>query len=211
MSKPYDKDADVTIREDPDLTPTVTNMAKLVYATIMSLDGFTADEDGDFSWCTPDEEMFAFINDLERHFGTYLYGRRMYETMVYWETNGAADTDSLTERDFAEMWRAADKIVYSRTLTEVSSARTTIKHEFEPDAVRQLKESLGHDLSIGGPNIASQMMAAGLLDEIHLFVAPVAIGGGNPALSRDFASKLELLNVDRFASGDIHLHYRVNN
>jgi dihydrofolate reductase len=186
-------------------------MAKLVYATIMSLDGFTADEDGDFSWCTPDEEMFAFINDLERHFGAYLYGRRMYETMVYWETNGAADTDSLTERDFAEMWRAADKIVYSRTLTEVSSAKTTIKHEFEPDAVRQLKESLGHDLSIGGPNIASQMMAAGLLDEIHLFVAPVAIGGGNPALSRDFASKLELLNVDRFASGDIHLHYRVNN
>jgi dihydrofolate reductase len=185
-------------------------MAKLVYGTIMSLDGYTADENGNFDWSVPDEEMFAFINDLEREFGTYLYGRRMYETMVYWETYVTTDDDSPSVCDFAEIWRAANKIVYSRTLTEVSSDRTTIEHEFDPEAVLRMKQTLGHDLSVGGPNLASQMMAAGLLDEMHLFVAPVAIGGGNPALSSHFYSNIELLNVDRFASGDVHLHYRTS-
>jgi dihydrofolate reductase len=185
-------------------------MAKLMYTTIMSLDGYTADEIGNIDWCVPDEEMSAFINDLERECGTYLLGRRMYETMLYWENYEATDEDSPAERDFTELWRAADKIVYSRTLTEVSSARTTLEHELDPDAVRQMKQTSGHDLSVSGPNLASQMVAAGLLDEVHLFVAPVAVGGGNPALSHHFASKLDLLNVDRFASGDIHLHYGIN-
>jgi dihydrofolate reductase len=184
-------------------------MAKLVYATIMSLDGFTTDENGNFDWCVPDEELATFINDLERDIGTYLLGRRMYETMVYWETFEATDDDTDAERDFTEIWRAADKIVYSRTLTDVSGARTRIEHEFDPDAVRRMKQTLGHDISVSGPEIASQMMAAGLLDEVHLFVAPVAVGGGKPALSRHYNSDMELLNVDRFASGDVHLHYRI--
>lgn len=186
-------------------------MAKLVYTTIMSLDGFTADEKGNFDWCVPDEEMSVFVNDVERECATYLLGRRMYETMLYWETYEATDEDSPAERDFIALWRAADKIVYSRTLTEVSSSRTTLEHELNPDAVRQMKQTSGHDLSVAGPNLASQMMAAGLLDEMHLFVAPVAVGGGTPALSHHFDSHLELLNVDRFASGDIHLHYRISN
>jgi dihydrofolate reductase len=177
----------------------------------MSLDGYTADESGNIRWGMPDEELSAFINDLERDAGTYLFGRRMYETMVFWETYEPTDDDTDVDRDFIDMWRAADKIVYSRTLTEVLSARTTIEHEFDPGTVQRMKETLGHDLSVGGPNIASQMMEAGLLDEMHLFVAPVVIGGGNPALSHHFNSKLELLNIDRFASGDIHLHYRINN
>jgi len=176
----------------------------------MSLDGYTTDENGNFDWCVPDEEMSTFINVLERECGTYLLGRRMYETMLYWETYEATDDDSPAERDFIEIWRAADKIVYSRTLTEVSSPRTTIEHEFDPNVVRQMKQTSGHDLSVSGPNLASQMMAAGLLDEMHLFVAPVAVGGGHPALSRDFGSDMQLLNVDRFASGNIHLHYRTN-
>jgi dihydrofolate reductase len=185
-------------------------MAKLVYATIMSLDGYTADENGNFDWSVPDEEMFAFINNLERDVGTYLYGRRMYQTMVYWETYEAADDDPPYIRDFTEIWRAADKIVYSRTLTEASSARTTIENEFDPQVVRRMKLTSGHDISVGGPDLASQLMAAGLLDEIHLFIAPVAIGNGNPALSSHFNSNLELISVDRFASGDVHLHYRIN-
>ena len=185
-------------------------MVKLVYATIMSLDGYTADENGNFDWGVPDEEVFAFINDLEREFGTYLYGRRMYETMVYWETFEAADDDPLSIRDFVEIWRAADKIVYSRTLTAVASTRTRIEHGFDPEVVLRMKETLGHDISVGGPNLAGQMMAAGLLDELHLFVTPVAIGGGNPALSSHFSSNLELLGVDRFASGGVHLHYRTH-
>jgi dihydrofolate reductase len=176
----------------------------------MSLDGYTADEKGNFDWGTPDEEVFAFINDLEREDGTYLYGRRMYETMVYWETYEVTDDDPPYIRDFTEMWRAADKIVYSRTLTEVSSTKTTIEHEFDSEAVLRLKGTSEHDLSVGGPDLASQMMAAGILDEVHLFVAPIAIGAGNPALSSNFHSNLELLNVDRFASGDVHLHYRTN-
>jgi dihydrofolate reductase len=184
-------------------------MAKLVYSTIMSLDGYTADENGNIDWCVPDEELFAFINDLERDAGTYFYGRRMYETMVYWETYEATADGTHVERDFAEMWRATNKIVYSRTLAEASSVRTTIEHEFDPETVRRMKQASGHDLSVGGPNLASQMMAAGLLDELHLFVAPVAIGNGNPALSRHFDAHLELLSADRFASGDVHLHYRI--
>jgi dihydrofolate reductase len=210
MFKPYGMDQNATIREYPDFPLRVSIMAKLVYSTIMSLDGYTADENGNFDWCVPDEEMFAFINNLEREVGTYLYGRRMYETMVYWETHGATEEDSPSERDFTEIWRAADKIVYSRTLMEASSARTTIEHEFDPEAVRRMKQTSGHDVSVSGPDLASQMMAAGLLDEMHLFVAPVAIGGGNPALSRHFDSNLELLNANFFASGDVHLHYRTS-
>ena len=134
----------------------------------------------------------------------------MYETMAYWETYETTNDDPLSIRDFVEIWRAADKIVYSRTLTAVASTRTRIEHGFDPEVVLRMKETLGHDISVGGPNLAGQMMAAGLLDELHLFVTPVAIGSCNPALSSHFSSNLELLGVDRFASGGVHLHYRTH-
>ncbi len=183
-------------------------MAKLVYSTIMSLDGYTADDNGNFDWAEPDPEVFTFINDLERGFGTYLYGRRMYETMVYWETFDAAEDEPPCVRDFAEIWRDAAKVVYSRTLGEVSSTRTRIERSFEPEAVLQMLETSGLDISVGGPNLASKAMAAGLINEMHLFMTPVMVGGGTPALSHHFHSNLELLDMDRFASGVVHLHYR---
>jgi dihydrofolate reductase len=185
-------------------------MAKLVYSTIMSLDGYTADENGNFNWSIPDEELFAFVNDLERDSGTYFYGRKMYETMVYWESVEPEDDDTPAIRDFTALWRAADKVVFSKTLNEVSSSRTRIEHEIDAEAIRRFKETSEHDISVGGPNLAGEMMAAGLLDEVHLFVAPVAVGGGNPALSQHYDKNLELLDVRRFASGDIHLHYRTS-
>ncbi len=184
-------------------------MAKLVYSAIMSLDGYTADADGNFEWGAPDPEVLAWINDLERGLGTSLYGRRMYETMVFWETFEAAGDEPPEVRDFGEIWRAADKVVYSRTLGEVSSARTRIERSFDPGAVRRMKETAGHDLSVGGPDLAGQAMAAGLIDEVQLFVTPVTVGGGTPALAVRFRSDVELLGVDRFASGVVHLRYRV--
>jgi dihydrofolate reductase len=183
-------------------------MAKLVYSAITSLDGYTADADGDFEWGAPDDEVLRCINDLERAVGTYLLGRRMYEVMVYWETFEATDDQPRPDREFAALWRAADKVVYSRTLGEVSSARTRLERVFDPDAVRRLKETAGPDLSIAGANLAGQAMAAGLLDELHLFVTPVLVGGGTPALAGTDRTGLELRQVDRFGSGVVHLGYQ---
>jgi dihydrofolate reductase len=180
-------------------------MAKLIYSAIASLDGYVADENGRFDWAVPDEEVHAFINDLERPVGTYLYGRRLYEVMAAWET---VNDESPSMQDFAELWRAADKIVYSKTLQTVSSSRTRIERDFDPDAVRQLKATAGRDMTVGGPNLAAQAIKAGLVDEWHLFVAPVVVGGGKRALPDDVHLNLELADERRFDRGMVFLHYR---
>jgi dihydrofolate reductase len=182
-------------------------VAKLIYSAIASLDGYVADESGSFDWAEPDEEVHEFVNDLERPVGTYLYGRRMYEVMVAWETMDVAD-EPPSVRDYAELWRVADKIVYSKTLESVSSARTRIERDFDPGAVRRLKETAGRDLSVGGPGLAAHALAAGLVDELHLFVAPVVVGGGTPALPGGLRLDFELLDERRFTSGVVHLRYR---
>ena len=181
-------------------------MARLVYATICSLDGYVADVDGKWEWAVPDEEVHAFVNDLERPIGTYLYGRRMYEVLVAWET---MDDEHPLMRDYAQIWRAADKIVYSRTLEEPASARTRIERAFEISAVRRLKALSAADLSIGGPELAGQALAAGLVDELHLLLAPAIVGGGTRALPDGLRLDLELLAERRFGNGFQHLHYRV--
>ena len=184
-------------------------MAKLIYSSMRSLDGYVADEDGNFDWAVPDEEVHTFINDLERPVGTYLYGRRMYEVMVVWETALTRADQPPFVRDFAEIWQAADKIVYSKTLERVSSARTRIERDFDPEAVRQMKASAGRDISVGGPDLAAQAIKAGLVDEWHLFVAPIAVGGGKQSLPNNVRLKLELLDERRFGNGVVHLHYRI--
>ena len=183
-------------------------MAKLIYSAIASLDGYVADEDGNFDWAEPDEEVHRFVNDLERRVGTYLYGRRMYQTMVYWETASTQADQRPVSRDYAEVWQSADKVVYSRTLEGVSSARTRIERDFDPEAVRQLKAAAGADLSVGGPGLAAEALKAGLVDELHLFLSPVVVGGGNRALPDDVRLRLELLDERRFGNGVVHLHYR---
>jgi dihydrofolate reductase len=183
-------------------------MAKLIYSTIASLDGYVADEDGNFDWAAPDEEVHSFVNDLERPIGTYLYGRRMYEVMVYWETAHTVPDQPPVIRDYAQIWQAADKVVYSKTLETPSSARTRIKRDFEPAAVRQMKATDERDLSVGGPVLAAQAIAAGLVDELHLFVAPVVVGGGTGSLPDDVRWNLELVDERRFGNGVVHLHYR---
>jgi dihydrofolate reductase len=183
-------------------------MAKLIYSAITSLDGYVADEDGNFDWAAPDEEVHSFVNELERQVGTYLYGRRIYETMVYWETAHTLPDQPPVVQDFAQIWQAADKIVYSRTLEAVSSARTRIERDFDPEAVRQLKESAGRDLSVGGSDLAAQAIKAGLVDDYHLFLTPIVVGGGKPSLPDQVRVKLELLDERRFGSGVVHLHYR---
>jgi dihydrofolate reductase len=183
-------------------------MAKLIYAAIASLDGYVEDEEGRFDWSTPDEEVHAFVNDLERPIGTYLYGRRMYETMVFWETASTTRADEPSVFwDYAGIWRAAEKIVYSRTLQTVSSARTRIEREFDRDAVRRLKQSSGADLSVGGAELAGQAMGAGLVDECHLFLCPIVVGGGKRALQDNVRAQLELVDERRFRNGVVHLHY----
>ena len=181
-------------------------MARLIYSAIASLDGFVEDEQGEFGWARPDAEVHAFVNDLERPVGTHLYGRRMYETMVYWETAG--DQAAVT-RDFAEIWRAAEKVVYSRTLHTVSSERTRIEREFDAAAIRRLKESSRSDITIGGAELAGQAIAEGLVDECHLFLGPVLVGGGKRALPAGVHAELELLDERRFRSGVVYLHYRL--
>jgi dihydrofolate reductase len=181
-------------------------MARLIYSAIASLDGYVEDEDGNFDWAAPDDEVHAFVNDLERPVGTYLYGRRMYETMVYWETAAGA---APVVRDFAEIWRAADKVVYSTTLETVSSARTRIERDFDPDAVRRLKATAGRDVTVGGPGLAAQAIGAGLVDECHLFLVPAVVGGGKRALPDGVRLELELLDERRFGSGVVHLHHRI--
>ena len=184
-------------------------MAKLIYSAITSLDGYVEDSRGSFDWAAPDEEMHAFVNDLEAPIGTNLYGRRMYETMVYWETASTGADQPAASRDFAKIWQAAEKIVYSRTLQTPSSARTRIERDLDPAAIKQLKESSARDISIGGAELAGQVFAAGLIDECHLFLTPVVVGGGKRALPDDIRVQLELLDEHRFRSGVVHLHFGV--
>ena len=184
-------------------------MGKLTYAAIASLDGYVEDEEGRFGWAAPDEEVHAFVNDLERPIGTYLYGRRMYEVMAYWETAHTLPDQSPFSLDFAEIWRAADKIVFSTTLGSVSSERTRIERVFDPEAIRELKASADRDLSVGGPHLAAAAIAAGLVDEFHLFAVPSVVGGGNRALPDGVRLDLDLLDERRFGNGTVHLHYRV--
>jgi dihydrofolate reductase len=186
-------------------------MAKLIYAALASLDGFVEDERGGFEWAMPDEEVHAFVNDLERSIGTYLYGRRMYETMVFWETAGTGDGEEpAVFRDYAEVWRAADKVVYSRTLEAATSARTRIERQFDPDAVRRWKDASASDLSVGGAELAGHAIRAGVVDECHLFLCPVVVGGGKRALPDGVHVPLELVDERRFGSGVVHLHYRIS-
>jgi dihydrofolate reductase len=183
-------------------------VAKLIYSAIASLDGYVEDGQGRFDWAEPDEEVLSFVNDLERPVGTYLYGRRMYETMLYWESPPREVSRSPFAQDFSEIWQQADKIVYSRTLLAAPSARTRIEGTFEPEAVRRLKASAGPDLTIGGAELAGQAMAAGLVDELHQFVVPVVVGGGKPWLPNGVRLDLELLGMHRFACGVAYARYR---
>jgi dihydrofolate reductase len=181
-------------------------MAKLIYSAITSLDDDIEDRDGKFDWAEPDEEVHTFVNDLERPVGIYLFGRRMYETMVVWETFPLADAPPYI-RDFADIWRAADKIVYSKTLETASSAKTRIERAFDPDAVRQLKVTAEQDLAVGGPDLAAHAFRAGLVDELHLFVAPIIVGGGKQALPDGVRLELDLLDERRFGNGTAFLRY----
>jgi dihydrofolate reductase len=181
------------------------HIASLIYVAITSLDGYIEDEQGTFDWAEPDEEVHAFINDLARPVGTELYGRRMYETMVYWETAG---DEGAVYRDYAEIWRAAEKVVYSRTLQSVSSQRTRIERRFDAGEIRRLKENSPSDIMIGGAELAGQAIAEGLVDECMLFLGPVLVGGGKRALPTGVRAELELLDERRFRSGVVHLHYR---
>jgi dihydrofolate reductase len=182
-------------------------VAKLVYSAIASLDGYIADQHGNFDWAAPDEEVHAFVNDLERPVGTYLYGRRMYEVMVAWETMATAGEPPVM-RDFAAIWRAADKVVYSTTLARPASARTRIERAFDPDAVRRMKDDLANDIGVGGPHLAAAAMRAGLVDEYHLFVTPIVVGGGNRWLPDGVAVALELVDEHPFRAGTVYLRYR---
>jgi len=183
-------------------------MAKLIYSAITSLDGYISDEQGNFDWAAPSEEVHAFVNDLERSIGTYLYGRRMYETMVYWETAHTLPESDPIELDYAEVWQSADKIIYSTTMDEVSSARTRIERDFDPESIRQLKRNADRDLGVGGAELAGQVIKAGLVDEYQLFVNPVLVGGGTSALPDKIRLDLELVDEHRFGNGVVYLHYR---
>ena len=180
-------------------------MARLSYSAITSLDGYVEDVDGKFGWAAPDEEVHRFVNELERPVGTHLYGRRMYETMVFWETADAGLSPH--SREYAEIWRAADKVVYSRTLESAPSARTRIERDFAPVAVAELKAQADRDLSIGGAELAAAALEAGLVDDLHLFLNPIVVGGGKPALPAGVRFELELVAQRRFAGGVVHLHY----
>ena len=184
-------------------------MAKLVYSALTSLDGYVADPVGNFDWAEPSEELHSFVNELERSVGTYLYGRRMYETMVFWETAHTLRDEPQVMRDYALIWQAAEKIVYSTTLESVSSKKTRIEKTFEPNAVQEMKRTADTDISIGGPGLASAALKAGLVDECHLFVNPVVIGGGNPAFQVETQLDLELIDQRPFPGGVMHLHYQV--
>ena len=183
-------------------------MAHLIYSAISSLDGYTEDMEGKFDWAAPDEQVHGFINDLERAAGTYLYGRRMYETMMVWETDPNLATDSPLTRDFAEIWQAANKIVYSRTLETVSTRKTQLEQTFDPEAIRQLKESVEQDILIGGPELAAHAFRAGLIDECQLFLTPLIVGGGKQCLPDNVRIELELLEERRFGNGTVFLRYR---
>jgi len=184
-------------------------MAKLIYTAISSLDGYVADDEGNFEWSAPDEEVHRFVNDLERPIGTHLYGRRLYEVMRYWETAPTGDGELSAEKDFAQIWQAADKIIYSTTLKSPATARTRIEREFDSQAIEQMKAAAARDITVGGPTLAAQAVKLGLVDECHFFLCPVIVGGGLPALPDGVRVGLELLDEDRFGNGTVHLHYRV--
>ncbi len=183
-------------------------MASLIYSAIASLDGYIADEDGEFGWAQPDEEVHTFINDLERPVGTHLLGRRMYEVLAYWDDPPALDEQPSHVREFAEIWQAADKIVYSRTLETARTGRTRIERDFDPEAIRRLKSRSDRDLTVGGPDLAAQAIRAGLVDDYQMFVVPIVVGAGKQALPRDVRIPLELLDERRFRNGTVFLHYR---
>jgi dihydrofolate reductase len=184
--------------------------AKLIYSAITSLDGYVADAGGNFDWAAPDDEVHGFVNDLERPIGTYLYGRRMYEVMSYWEAIDPLGDESQVTRDFATIWQAADKIVFSRTLEMPARTRTRLERAFDTDAVRRLKAAAAVDMSIGGPELAGQAIREGLVDECHLFLHPVLRGAGNRCLPDDVRLRLELLDERRFRSGVVYLRYRID-
>jgi len=181
-------------------------MARLIYSAIASLDGYIADAEGRFDWSAPDEEVHAFVNDQERPIGTYLYGRRMYDTMAVWETM-STDGEPAAMRDYAEIWRAADKVVYSRTLDAPRTPRTRIERDFDAAAVRAMKEGAAADVSVGGAELAGQALRAGLVDEVSLLLSPIAVGGGTPALPHGVRLHLELLDERRFAGGAVYVRY----
>jgi len=184
-------------------------MAKLLYSAILSLDGYIEDEAGQFDWAVPDDQVHSFINDLMRPVGTYLYGRRMYETMIAWETDPGLAEMSEVMGDFAQLWGAADKIVYSTTLEQPSTSLTRIERAFDPESVRRLKNAADRDLTVGGPNLAAEAFRAGLVDECHLFVVPYLAGGGKPGLPAGVRLKLELVDQRPFDSGFVYVRYRV--
>ena len=184
-------------------------MANLIYSAIASLDGFIEDASGSFDWAAPDEEVHRFINDLERPAGTYLFGRRMYETMMVWETEPSLAADSQILRDYAEIWQAADKIVYSRTLEAPSTSKTRIERVFDPEEIRKLKAAAGHDILIGGPGLATHAFRAGLIDECHVFLVPVSVGCGKKFLPDNIRLEMELLEDRRFGNGMVFLRYQV--
>ena len=181
-------------------------MAQLIYSAIMSLDGYTADKDGHFEWSAPDEEVHAFINDLERDVGTYLLGRRMYEVMSVWETMGTPDDHPVIE-DYARIWQGADKVVYSASLETAATSRTRLERQFRPEAVQELKTAAERNISIGGPTLAAHALKAGLVDECQLFITPVAVGGGLRFLPDGLEARLELLEQRRFGNGVVYLRY----
>ena len=183
-------------------------MAKLTYTALTSLDGYIEDEEGGFGWAEPDAELHAFVNDLEAPIGTHLYGRRMYETMAIWQEVGAGPDVPAAEVAFAGLWRDLDKVVYSTTLEKVWTPRTRLERDFDTQAVRRLKEAADRDISVSGPGLAQHAFRAGLVDDVHLFVFPVAVGGGKPALPRSLRIDLELLDERRFGNGVVHLHHR---
>lgn len=182
-------------------------MAKLIYSAITSLDGYVADADGNFDWSAPDDEVHAFVNDMERPIGTHLYGRRLYEVMKFWEN--VPDEQSEVSRDFARIWQTAEKIVYSRTLRDVSTKRTRIERTFLPELIRQMKATKERDISVGGSELAAVAFAEGVIDECRLFLSPVIVGGGKSGLPRDQRISLELLDERRFRNGVVYLNYRV--
>jgi dihydrofolate reductase len=184
-------------------------MSKMIYSAIMSLDGFIADETGNFDWAMPDREVHTFVNQLERSVGTYLLGRRMYEVMKFWEDGAALETEPEYFREFGRLWRAADKVVYSKSLPAAATQRTRLEREFNSDQVRRLMTEAHRDVSIGGADLAGQAFRAGLVDECYFFVAPASVGGGTAALPRDYRVRFELLEHRSFGNGMVHLHYAV--
>jgi dihydrofolate reductase len=183
-------------------------MAKLIYSAITSLDGYVEDQDGKFDWSVPDAEVMAFLNEIERPLGTYLYGRGMYETMAGWETAHLRENQLPASEDFTRLWQAAGKVVYSRTLDRVTTSKTRLEREFDPEAVRRMKEESDKDLSVGGSDLAGQALKAGVVDEVHLYLTPILVGGGKPSLPDDLRLPLELVDERRFKNGVVYLRYR---